>query len=129
MCRRGRSILFICARARSMAAASASRCTLATSERRASPTSGCSRWRLGGGGGLGGGGVGGGISFPTTQAGVVGPPPGPPPRLSDRPDRVWEEIGDGVAKHYDEPARAPLVFATAGINAGNRLNVTTRQIA
>ena len=50
-------------------------------------------------------------------------------RLSDRADPVSDEILDEVAKHYDERARAALVIATAGINAWNRLNVTTRQVA
>jgi AhpD family alkylhydroperoxidase len=50
-------------------------------------------------------------------------------RLSDRPDPVPEEVWDEAARHYDEPALAALVVAIAAINAWNRLNVTTRQIA
>ena len=41
------------------------------------------------------------------------------------PDEIWEE----AARHYDEPELAGLVMAIAGINAWNRLNVTTRQVA
>ncbi len=33
------------------------------------------------------------------------------------------------ARHYDEPALAALVISIATINAWNRLNVTTRQVA
>jgi AhpD family alkylhydroperoxidase len=50
-------------------------------------------------------------------------------RLSDRADPVSDEVWDEVARHYDEQARAALVIAIAGINAWNRLNVTTRQVA
>jgi alkylhydroperoxidase family enzyme len=50
-------------------------------------------------------------------------------RLSDRADPVPDEIFDEAARHYDEPALAALVIHIALINAWNRLNVTTRQIA
>ena len=50
-------------------------------------------------------------------------------RLSDRADPVPDEIFDEAAKHYDERALAALVIQIALINAWNRLNVTTRQIA
>lgn len=50
-------------------------------------------------------------------------------RLSDRADAVPDEIWDEAARHYDEPALGALVIAIATINAWNRLNVTTRQIA
>ncbi len=50
-------------------------------------------------------------------------------RLSDRSDPVPDAIWDEAAKHYDTPALAALVIAIAAINAWNRINVTTRQIA
>jgi AhpD family alkylhydroperoxidase len=50
-------------------------------------------------------------------------------RLSDRADPVPDEIWDEAARHYDEPALAALVLNIASINAWNRLNVTTRQVA
>jgi AhpD family alkylhydroperoxidase len=50
-------------------------------------------------------------------------------RLCDRPDPVPDEIWDEVARHYDEPARAALIFEIALINVWNRLNAATRQVA
>jgi AhpD family alkylhydroperoxidase len=50
-------------------------------------------------------------------------------RISDRPDPVPDDIFVEAARHYDEPALARLVIDIAGINAWNRLNVTTGQIA
>jgi alkylhydroperoxidase family enzyme len=50
-------------------------------------------------------------------------------RLSDRTDPVPDEIWEEAARHYDEPALAALVITIATINAWNRLNVTTRQVA
>jgi AhpD family alkylhydroperoxidase len=50
-------------------------------------------------------------------------------RLSDRPDPVPDEIWDQAAEHYDEPALAALVISIALINAWNRLNVATGQVA
>jgi alkylhydroperoxidase family enzyme len=41
------------------------------------------------------------------------------------PDEIW----DAAARHYDETELAALVLAIASINAWNRLNVTTRQVA
>ncbi len=38
-------------------------------------------------------------------------------------------IFDEARKHYDEPALAALVVQIAVINAWNRLNVTTGQVA
>lgn len=40
-------------------------------------------------------------------------------------DEVWDE----AARHYDEKALAGLVIQIAVINAFNRLNATTRQMA
>ena len=50
-------------------------------------------------------------------------------RLSDRADPVPDEVWDEAAKHYDEPALAALTMHIALINAWNRLNATTRQLA
>jgi AhpD family alkylhydroperoxidase len=50
-------------------------------------------------------------------------------RLSDRTDPVPDEIWDEAARHYDERALAALVINIALINAWNRINVTTRQVA
>ncbi len=50
-------------------------------------------------------------------------------RLSDRTDPVSDEIWEEAALHYDERALAALVLAIATINAWNRLNVATRQVA
>jgi AhpD family alkylhydroperoxidase len=50
-------------------------------------------------------------------------------RLADRPDPVPDEVWNEAAKHYDEQALAALVVQIASINAWNRLNVTTRQLA
>ena len=50
-------------------------------------------------------------------------------RLSDRPDPVPDEVWEEAARHYDEPALASLVISIAAINAWNRLNVATRQVA
>jgi alkylhydroperoxidase family enzyme len=50
-------------------------------------------------------------------------------RLSDRADPVPDAIWAEAARHYDEPALAALVVAIANVNAWNRLNVTTRQVA
>jgi len=41
------------------------------------------------------------------------------------PDDVWDE----AARHYDQPALAALLVGIAAINAWNRLNVATRQVA
>jgi AhpD family alkylhydroperoxidase len=50
-------------------------------------------------------------------------------RLSDRTDPVPDAIFDEAAKHYNQQALAALIITIAGINAWNRLNVTTRQVA
>jgi AhpD family alkylhydroperoxidase len=50
-------------------------------------------------------------------------------RLADRPAPVSDEVWDEAARHYSEPQLAALVVAIATINAYNRLNATTRQIA
>jgi AhpD family alkylhydroperoxidase len=50
-------------------------------------------------------------------------------RLSDRADPVPDEIWQEAARHYDEAGLAALVISIAVINAWNRLNVTTRQVA
>lgn len=50
-------------------------------------------------------------------------------RLSDRMDPVLDAIFDEAAKHYDQRAMAALIITIAGINAWNRLNVATRQVA
>jgi AhpD family alkylhydroperoxidase len=50
-------------------------------------------------------------------------------RLSDRADPVPDDVWNEAARHYDEPALGALVLAIAAINAWNRINVTTRQIA
>lgn len=50
-------------------------------------------------------------------------------RLSDRPDPVPDEVWNEAAKYYNEAGLASPVIAIATINAWNRLNVTTRQIA
>jgi len=50
-------------------------------------------------------------------------------RLSDRSDPVPDEIWNEAKRHYDEAALASLIIAIATINAWNRINVTTRQLA
>lgn len=50
-------------------------------------------------------------------------------RLSDRPDPVPDAVWDEAARHYDERALAALVVEIAVINAWNRLNAATRQVA
>jgi alkylhydroperoxidase family enzyme len=50
-------------------------------------------------------------------------------RLADRPDPVPAEVFAEAAKHYDQQALAALVVHIAAINAWNRLNVTTGQVA
>ncbi|MBZ9855839.1 carboxymuconolactone decarboxylase family protein [Mesorhizobium sp. CA13] len=50
-------------------------------------------------------------------------------RLADRTDAVTDEVWDEAARHYDEKALAGLVIQIAVINAFNRLNATTRQMA
>ena len=50
-------------------------------------------------------------------------------RLADRPDPVPDDVWAQAAAHYDEAALASLVVDIAAINAWNRLNAATRQIA
>ncbi len=50
-------------------------------------------------------------------------------RLSDRADPVPDEIWQEATRHYDEAGLAALVISIAVINAANRINVTTRQVA
>jgi AhpD family alkylhydroperoxidase len=50
-------------------------------------------------------------------------------RLSDRTDPVPDEVWNEAARHYDERGMAALVVAIATINAWNRLNAATRQVA
>jgi AhpD family alkylhydroperoxidase len=50
-------------------------------------------------------------------------------RLSDRADPVPDEIFDEAARHFDKPALNALIIQITLINAWNRLNVTTRQVA
>ena len=50
-------------------------------------------------------------------------------RLADRADAVPDEVWNEAAGHYDEPALAALVISIAAINAWNRINATTRQVA
>jgi AhpD family alkylhydroperoxidase len=50
-------------------------------------------------------------------------------RISDRADAVPDDIWEEAAKHYDEQALSALVVQIAAINAWNRLNVITRQVA
>ena len=50
-------------------------------------------------------------------------------RLADRPDPVPDDVWDEAAANYGEEALAALVVDIAAINAWNRLNAATRQIA
>ncbi|MGZ3667312.1 MAG: carboxymuconolactone decarboxylase family protein [Ktedonobacterales bacterium] len=50
-------------------------------------------------------------------------------RLSDQADPVPDDVFDEAAKHYEEPALAALILNIALINAFNRINVTTQQVA
>ena len=50
-------------------------------------------------------------------------------RLADRADPVPDVVFAEAAKHYDEQALAALVVHIAAINAWNRLNVVTGQVA
>ncbi|HKT17385.1 MAG TPA: carboxymuconolactone decarboxylase family protein [Stellaceae bacterium] len=50
-------------------------------------------------------------------------------RLADRADPVPDAVWNEAARHYDEEGLAALLVAIAAINAWNRLNVATRQVA
>jgi len=50
-------------------------------------------------------------------------------RLADRADAVPDDVFGEAARHFDEQALAALVVAIAAINAWNRLNVVSGQVA
>ena len=50
-------------------------------------------------------------------------------RLSDRGDAVPDDVWDVAAGHYDDAALASLVLSIAAVNAWNRINAATRQVA
>ncbi|MEV0195080.1 carboxymuconolactone decarboxylase family protein [Nonomuraea sp. NPDC050691] len=50
-------------------------------------------------------------------------------RIADRPEGVEDEVWQEAAAQFDEPTLAALLMAIASINAWNRINVATRQIA
>ena len=50
-------------------------------------------------------------------------------RLADRPDPVPDDVWDEAATHFSEQQLAALVVDMAAINAWNRLNAATRQVA
>src|SRR6266567_5482691 len=50
-------------------------------------------------------------------------------RLGDRADAVPDDVFGEAARHFDEQALAALVVAIAAINAWNRLNVVSGQVA
>lgn len=50
-------------------------------------------------------------------------------RLADRTDPVPDAVFDEAARHYDERSLAALVVCIAAVNAWNRLNVITGQVA
>jgi AhpD family alkylhydroperoxidase len=50
-------------------------------------------------------------------------------RLSDRPEPVPDAVWEEAVRHFDEPILSGLVIAIAMINAWNRINVVTRQVA
>lgn len=50
-------------------------------------------------------------------------------RQADTSDAVPDEVWAEAAAHYDEKALAHLVMAIASVNAWNRINAATRQIA
>ncbi len=50
-------------------------------------------------------------------------------RLADRSDPVPDEVWEMAAQHYDELQLAGLVVAIAAINAWNRINAATQQVA
>jgi AhpD family alkylhydroperoxidase len=50
-------------------------------------------------------------------------------RLADRSDPVSDEVWEHAARHYDDAQLSALVLAIASINAWNRINAATRQIA
>jgi AhpD family alkylhydroperoxidase len=50
-------------------------------------------------------------------------------RLSDRADPVPDDVYESAARHFEEPALAALILHITLINAWNRINVTTGQVA
>lgn len=50
-------------------------------------------------------------------------------RLADRSDAVPDEIWEEAKRHYDEKQLAAIIIHIAAINAWNRMNVITRQVA
>lgn len=50
-------------------------------------------------------------------------------RMADHAEPVPDEIWEEAARHYDETELAALVVSIASINAWNRMNVATRQVA
>lgn len=50
-------------------------------------------------------------------------------RLADRGEPVVDDLYDAAAKHFDDQGMAAIVATIAAINAWNRLNVITGQIA
>jgi AhpD family alkylhydroperoxidase len=50
-------------------------------------------------------------------------------RMADTADPVPQELWDEAARHYDETELAALVVSIAAINAWNRMNVITAQVA
>ena len=50
-------------------------------------------------------------------------------RLADRANPVPDEVFEEAARHYDGPGLAALIVVIAAINAWNRLNVITGQVA
>ena len=50
-------------------------------------------------------------------------------RLADRDRAVPDQVFDEAARHYGEEALAALIVHIAAINAWNRLNVITGQVA
>jgi len=50
-------------------------------------------------------------------------------RLSDRPDPVPDDVWAEAARHYDAKGLVGLLVGVTAINAWNRLNVPTHQVA
>ncbi|MFF0520312.1 carboxymuconolactone decarboxylase family protein [Actinomadura nitritigenes] len=50
-------------------------------------------------------------------------------RIADSPAGVPDDVWDEAADAYDEESLLSLIMCIAAINAWNRINVTTRQIA
>ncbi|WP_192774575.1 carboxymuconolactone decarboxylase family protein [Nonomuraea africana] len=50
-------------------------------------------------------------------------------RIADNPAGVPDEVWDRAAEFFDDRALAVLLMAIAAVNAWNRINVATRQVA